>query len=72
MLKLYWYFEHLTLNFVLSGSADDASSREYLSKCYIVLCVICAADVSTVSVVGISATFNEAVHMFDFVALMVQ
>jgi hypothetical protein len=73
---------------VVSDSADDANSRENLSKYYIVLCVACAADVRTVSVVGIYiyiyicklllcylliyGVFNEAVHIFDFVALMVQ
>jgi len=53
MLNLYWYFEHLTLIFVISDSVDDASLREYLSKYYIVFCVTCAADVRTVSVVDI-------------------
>jgi len=62
MLKLYCYFEHLKLTFVLSDSAADASSREYLSKYYIVLCVTCAADVRTVSVVGISANFYCVIY----------
>lgn len=69
---------------MVSDSADDALSRENLSKYYIVLCVTCAADVRTVSVVGIYicklllcylliyGVFNEAVHIFDSVTLMVQ
>jgi len=62
MLKLYWNFENLTLTFVLSDSDDDASSRDYLSKYYIILCVTCAADVRTVSVVGISANFYYVIY----------
>ena len=62
MLKLYWYFEHLTLTFVLSDSADNAPSREFLSKYYIVLCVTCAADVRTVSVVGMSANLCYVIY----------
>jgi hypothetical protein len=57
MLKLYGYCEHLALTFVLSDSADDTSSRGYLSKCYITFCFTCATDVGAVSAVGISATF---------------
>jgi len=62
MLKLYWNFEYLTLTFVLSDSADDASSREYLSKYYIVFCVTCAACVRTVLVVGVSANFYYVIY----------
>jgi len=50
------------LTFVFSDSADDASSRKYLSKHYIVLCATCAADVRTVSVVGLSANFYCVIY----------
>jgi hypothetical protein len=47
---------------VLSDAAGDASSREYRSEYYFALLVTRAADVRTVSVVGISTRYDYVIY----------